>query len=103
MLGYEVFDIRQLYETLHHAEDTVTNLACSALAEYVGKHDSLECTPESTEHGANSLIDLEQYGIGGTDISIITFAYVKTYRLITGSGEVYAAGENLNTANGVEE
>lgn len=103
MLGYEIFDIETLYETLHHAEDTITNIACSSLAQYIGTHTREDCTPGNIETAANELIDLEQYGVGGTHITITTFAFVKTYRLITGSGELYTSGDSLSTSENGEE
>lgn len=97
VLGYEISDIEKLYQKLHDAEDTVRSLASAAIAEYVNTHTSSECTPRLVEQEANKAFSLRKYGISSTKIDVITFAYVRTYRLITGEGYFGKYGDSLET------
>lgn len=96
-LGYEISDITKLYEKLHHAEDTVKGMACSAIAEYVTAHTAEECAPRVVEAESNKNFSLRKYGMAGTKISIVNFTFVKTYRLVTGGSEIYGIGDALET------
>lgn len=44
-LGYAVADIERLYQTLHHAEDTIENIAQQALAGIAEESDSANISP----------------------------------------------------------
>lgn len=83
VLNYEIRDIELLYMTLHHAEDTLRNLATGAIAAYVRSRPLSECGPEDIVVGVG--LDLDRYGIETAGIQVIDYAVVRTYRLIMDS------------------
>jgi len=95
-LGYSVSSIERLYREMHHAEDTLQNLARGAIAEYVATHAPEDCTPAQIEEHATDALDLDRYGIGQAQIHITEFAIVRTYRLI-GDQTYGIYGDSLNT------
>lgn len=103
IMFYEISDLMKLYMKLHHAEDTLTGLANAAIAEFVATHSKEECTPSAVAATANAAFSTRSYGIRGTEIALVTFAYVKTYRLISGDAENYSYGDALSTGAGSEE
>jgi len=82
-IGYKIADIATLYNTMHHAEETIRQLAMSEIACYVQEHVLLECRPAIIEGVTSKSINLEKYGIATDGICIVNFAVVKTYRLIS--------------------
>ncbi len=84
-LGYAVGDIERLYQTLHHAEDTLTNLSMTAVAECAATADAKDFTPELLAQRATAAITPTFTAFGLIDISIrITdFAFLRTYRLVS--------------------
>lgn len=102
IMFYEISDIMKLYQKLHHAEDTIAGLANAAIAEYVATHTKDECTPMAVASAANAAFSTRSYGIRGTEIALVTFAYVKTYRLISGDAESFSFGDALSTGPGSE-
>lgn len=97
-LGYQVEDIERLYQTLHHAEGTLRNMAMSAVAEAVHRMAAEACTPASVEKEATAALDLAPYGIGATVVRITDFAFVRTYRLIQDQ-KWGTHGDELDTSN----
>lgn len=81
-LGYRIGNIQTLYETLHDAEGTLSNLVQSAIAEYINTHDATECSPHTLEEAVNATLNFQKYGLEDATISLTDFAAVRTYRLI---------------------
>lgn len=81
-VGYCIEDIVKLYNTIHHAEDTIHSMAKGAIAQYVSQHNIDECTPGIIEQKASDKLDLKKYGIDCGRIYIVEFAVVPTIRLI---------------------
>lgn len=96
-LSYCVEDLTKLYDTLHHGEDSIRNLACSAMAEYVVQHDAGDCTPERVQAWASQQMALERYGLGCGALNVVNFAFVRTYRFIADSAFYGSHGDVLNT------
>jgi len=84
-LGYRIEDLRLLYDTLHDAEGTITNIVQMEIANYVCVNNVSDLGPvEITSSVRDALADrLATYGLGGVSVSITDFAVVKTYRLMT--------------------
>lgn len=80
-LGYSIQDIRLLYDTLHHAQDTVMNIASQAIAKVVTETAGI--APDRLGADASKLLHFEQYGLGDVELRITDFAAVRTYRLIS--------------------
>lgn len=89
-LGYAINNIEKLYRTLHHAEDTISNIARSAIANYISMHDLQRCHPHHIQEHCNQQLDLEPYGLCDVKVYLTEFAVVKTYRLIGDYGSGYA-------------
>jgi regulator of protease activity HflC (stomatin/prohibitin superfamily) len=95
-LGYRIDDIELLYSTIHHAEDTITAMTRSLVAEYVSTHDLINCHPEKVQAEINGKLNFSEYGLGGAKIYITEFAAARTYRLI-GDYSEYSWGKRLAT------
>lgn len=93
-IGYSISDIMLLYKTLHHAEDTIANLAQSAITAYIAKTPSAACT--STAIAETLKLDLRWCGIRGVEIYVTECAIVRTYRIL-GENENYGWGSKLST------
>lgn len=94
-LGYEITDVEQLYRGLHHAEDTLQQLARSKIAAYVTSHRLADCTPSALQGLADGL-NLETYGLATPELVVTDFAVVRTYRLI-GDQQYSGYGDALTT------
>lgn len=83
-VGYAIGDVLKLYQTLHHAEDTIRSVAMGVIAEFVQNHYAAECKSADVSEAAVALrVQLGQYGLEGVTINIVDFAYLRAYRLIT--------------------
>ena len=91
-----IFDLLKLYNTLHHAEDTVVNLATAIIAQYVATHGLDDCTPALIQEHVDANLDLMQYGIDQCKCSVVDYAVVKTYRIIKDERRT-SYGDNLST------
>lgn len=83
-VGYEIADLLLLYQSLHHAEDTLRNLARAAIADHVSRSPACECAPDVVVERATQKTagQFAQYGLGGVCLYITEFALVRTYRVI---------------------
>lgn len=95
-LGYEIADIEAVYRGLHHAEDSLQQLARQVIAKHVTAHVLTDCTPARLEGLARELDTLKDYGLENPELAITDFAVVKTYRLI-GDQQYGAYGDHLST------
>jgi hypothetical protein len=86
-MGYAIDDIQQLYNTLHHAEDTLVSLARTAIADYITLHDGADCQPPTIEKAATGTLDFKYYGLKDVRVYITEFASVRTFRLIGDASE----------------
>jgi regulator of protease activity HflC (stomatin/prohibitin superfamily) len=84
-LGYSIADIEKLYQTLHHAEDTLVNVARNVLSDIATATDSEQLRPELLAKVATDRISFERYGLKGVEVRVTDFAFVRTYRFISDS------------------
>lgn len=84
-LGYAVGDIELLYQHLHHAEDTLTNLSMTAVAECAAAERGDDLTTDKLAQLATSAIaaTFAKYGLVEVSIRITDFAFLRTYRLVS--------------------
>lgn len=94
-IGYSINDVMKLYNTLYHPEMTLTSLAMGFIGEYVRANSISDITPSQIEEFVNSKITAEAYGLKDLQVKILTFAIVKTYRLIQDQSGLY---DGLNMA-----
>lgn len=97
-LRYAISDLLVLYNTLHHAEGTLANIVLGAVGEFVMEHNLVDCQPGTIGPWVVKRINLSRYGLKDASITVLTFAAVKTYRLIMGDGQAWLAGDSLDTA-----
>ena len=95
-LGYAIHDIKLLYETLHHGQDTLTNLATMALAEQAALLVADELTPHGLSQVATESVGFERFGLSDVKIRITDFAFLRTYRLVS-DARWGGHGDALNT------
>lgn len=94
-IGYTIVDIKKLYETLHHADDTIMNLAQAALAKAVRKRRLEDCDSEAIEEYVSNDVVLDRYGLGNVQFSLLEFAKVRVFRII--DSQRWSSGDRLNT------
>lgn len=98
-MGYAIADIGKLYDTLHHAEDTITSEGQGVIARFVARNDFADCLPTAIEAHVADALDLGRYGLDGAEFFVTDFAAVRTYRLIQGQPHDWAHGQALNTTD----
>jgi len=96
-VGYSISDVHALYNTLHHAEDTIRQLVRAKTAEVISRSNSTDLTIERVTREVSASIDLGQYGITGSELYVNEFALSKTYRLIGDYAASYQQGTALST------
>ena len=94
-VGYRIADVWKLYNTLHHAEETIRQFAMSEIARFIQCRPLVECSPEAIEGAVSKTLCLDQYGIAFDGIRLTDFAVVKTYRII--NEQRYGVGDVLDT------
>lgn len=100
-LKYHIEDLPKLYNTLDHGEDTIEAIAMGVVAETIAGLKREQCTPSTVTDTAESHLDLTPYGIGADiEITLTTFAFVRTYRLIMDNQHT-GYGNALDTSNPV--
>lgn len=81
-VGYAIADIALLYNTLHHADETIRNMVAGAIARTIQSMTSDECLPQDVERQVNAVVDLSGFGLAGTEIRLVDFAFVRTFRFL---------------------
>lgn len=83
-VGYAIKDIMKLYLTLHHAEDTISNLAQAAIADYIGTHELKNCNPQAVQNSISKSLthEFSAFGLDSPVIYLTEYATVKTFRVI---------------------
>jgi regulator of protease activity HflC (stomatin/prohibitin superfamily) len=101
-VGYQIADLVRLYQTLHHAEGTIASTVQGAVGAFVVGHRSSECAPEELAQSVAEAVNLGRYGLSDVTISVVNFAFVRTYRIITGDAQPWMQGGALNTEHAVQ-
>ncbi len=96
-VGYEIVNLERLYRTVHHAEDTIRQIARGAVAEFLGQQDAAGLTVEKLSEKISESCDLSMYGLKTVQVIITDFATVRTYRLIGDYAAGYQNGSALST------
>lgn len=81
-ISYLITDVLQLYKSLYHPEMTLDSMALSISSEYLRSKNIIDVDLEELEKLISRKIDVEGYGLGSLTVKVITFAAVRTYRLI---------------------
>lgn len=88
-VGYSIRDLEMLYKTLSSPETTVENIIKSSIADYITSSFSDYIKPLDIEREAEVKIREKDYGLEFTYVKILSFARVKTFRLIQDSSWSY--------------
>ena len=83
-IGYAIGDVEKLYRSLHHAEDTITQLAASAIAGVVFSMQRSEARPEIVGERVTASLRtaFEPFGLGEVHVRLTDFAFVRAFRLV---------------------
>jgi regulator of protease activity HflC (stomatin/prohibitin superfamily) len=96
-LGYQVENIQTLYNTIHNAEGSIVNLAAEVIARVATTLPTNELTAANVGDMSTARLSLERYGLGGVDVRITDFAFVRTLRIIQDQRWATSAdGDSLN-------
>lgn len=98
VFGYVIEDLRTLYNTIQHADSTIQSLVQGALAQYIYSHDYIECAPDVIEQAVVNELDIAAVGLGSPQLSLTTFARVRTYRLIMDEHAIYSSAPYTHAA-----
>lgn len=88
-VGYSISDLEKLYNTLYAPESTIENIIKSTIADYITSKNSDEVRPADIEEQAQQKISEQDYGLKFSYVKILSFARVKTFRLIQDSSWSY--------------
>lgn len=94
-LGYKIRNIRKLYDTLLHAEDSLVEAVTGFIADYVYQNPR-GFLPGELCADVTDKVNFTQYGLTGVKLKVTDFAYVPALRLIQG-GNYYPTGDKLQT------
>lgn len=81
-MGYTIENIVKLYQTLYHADQTLSNMMQGIIANEIYKRDLIDCIPNELEAAIQKNMDGDDFGLNFKYINITSFAVVRTYRLI---------------------
>ena len=104
-VGYAVADIQRLYDTLHHAEDTLSQLAGSAIARHVFRSNRALLTPEALQADVSAEVsaDFERFGLSQVDVRITDFTFTRALRLVMDQRWVSRHTDGLSTVGESEQ
>lgn len=96
-LGYTIYDLEALYNTLHHAEATLEAEVQGIVSDFIISSAYDEFTPRALQEYVESHLEFERYGIASPQFIVTTFVCTKTFRLLMGEPRDYTLGATLNT------
>lgn len=90
---FVIQDIKQLYSTISNPENTLVNCISSLAAEYLSKIHSDDLSYKALQAYVNDGMVDKDWGLSDISVSVIDFAFARTYRLI---GNSYSERCGLN-------
>lgn len=98
-VGYAVADIQRLYDNLHHAEDTISQLTGASVARYVLTTPRAGLTAEGLQAAVTAELskEFERFGLSDVDIRVTDFAFVRALRLVMDQRWVSRQTDGLST------
>ena len=82
VMNYCIKDIYKLYNTISHPEMTLSGIVMSGISEYINNKLNSEISILELEEYITSKLNSVDYGLGDISVKIMSWAKVKTYRLI---------------------
>lgn len=80
--GYSITDMYKLYNSVGEVESAITGIVTSKVAQFVSSNELKECCPKSIEAHVKNELKETGWGVDVTEISITSYAAVRTYRII---------------------
>lgn len=98
LLGYEIFDVLQVYQTIHDIEDTLSNITLGLVSDAVTSTEMADCWPAGVESDVWKDLNFSKFGIEAVSFDLQDFAFMKSYRFVIGdswyqSGDPPGSGE----------
>ena len=81
-IRFRVQNFLTVFQELHHAEDTLIDLAMSEIAEQIRVKTRDGLTPQTVEEAVANRLNAGKYGLTDLGVTITDFAFVRTFRLI---------------------
>jgi len=96
VFGYTIENLLELYQTIQSPVTTLQALVSGALSQFISTHPMSECAPDDVEQAVVNDLDIATYGLANPQLSLTTYARVKTYRLIMDRHEIYSTGHSTS-------
>lgn len=98
-VSYTISDVEALYQKLHHAEDTVVQIAAAELTDIVTQTAKADISVLGMGNHITKRLapKLEAYGLSDILVCVTDFAFVKTFRLVSDHRYQVGGGDTLNT------
>lgn len=81
-ISYKISDIAKVYNTIHNPEGTICSIAMGEASKVISELNLHECHQRKVEEAIQNALSVLDIGIEIRGIRIVTFAKVRTYRLI---------------------
>ena len=82
IVGYKIKNISQLYNSVSAVEGAVSGTVMGNVAKFVTEHTDAECSPQGIADNAKDQLQNLNWGIEVVDVTVVSYAKTKTYRLI---------------------
>ncbi len=79
---FAIKDVKLLYNTIANPETTLINHISSLAAEYISQTTSTDLSHKSLSEHIDSRLDVGGWGLSEVSVSVIDFAFTRTYRLM---------------------
>lgn len=97
-IQYCIIDIHRLFTEVAHPESTLLHHVHGLIAQTVSQTTSAELSPTMLEEKVTAQTPSEKWGLGQVKVWIISYAIVKTYRLMMNEYRSFSAGNDLDAA-----
>lgn len=84
-ISYQITDIAKVYSTIHNPEGTICSIAMGEASKVISERNLKDCHQRNVEEAIEEALMTLDIGIEIKGIRIVTFAKVRTYRLIQDS------------------
>lgn len=92
---YAIEDIARLYTSVSNPETTLLYQVEGLVAECIARTDRATLTPALVEQFVSERMPSTEWGLGQVKVTVITFAFVKVYRLLQHEYRSVSAADNL--------
>lgn len=84
-VGYSIADILKTYNSVNELQGAIAGSVQGMISEYINQHELPECKPSSVEQYCKEKLSSKDWGIEIKELRVISYAIVKTFRLIQDS------------------